>query len=189
MGYNIRTGLVEEHREFLQTISDNISRGESVRYRVAKVEQLNSMRYQLYRLLKATTVLINECGGAFVGLRQRVKIREDYTGGISLVVEPAKPVASIASILPSNADENDTLERLKQFEGEMDLVRFTPSYTFDLEEWRHKLQMIGFDLMPDPDKPDEWIGGAISNGDMDFAVARTKPKTPTGFDLLKAQEE
>ena len=75
MGYHIRTGLVEEHESTLDMIRATIEKGQPLRFDCTTPEHLNRLKYQFNRILRATTVLIEECNGAFVGLRDRVKVR------------------------------------------------------------------------------------------------------------------
>ncbi len=188
MGYHIRTGLVEEHAGILKAIKTSIERGESLRYDCAQPEELNSRKYEFNRILKATSVLTHECNGSFVGLRGKVRIRTDWKN-LALIIEPTTPTGTLNTLIPIKNNEQDVLERLKQFEGKMDLIRFTPSLGFDLETWRSNLLDIGFDLMPDPETLTEWIGGPRDNGDFEYAVSRIEEKTPSGFDLLSAFED
>ncbi len=184
MGYHIRTGLVKEHESTLDMILRSISQGEALRFDCGRPEEMNRMKYQFNRVLKATEVLINECDGRFKGIRQRVKVCEDWKN-MAIVIEPSSAqAAGITSITPAEPNEYDAIEKLKQFEGNMDLVRFTPTSSFDLAEWQLALNDIGFDLVADPDEPG-WIGEVDEHGKAKFAVARTTKKVRTGFDMLK----
>lgn len=103
---------------------------------------------------------------------------------MAIVIEPSvAQTAGITAVTPAQPNQYDAVERLKQFTGNMDLIRFTPTESFDLEEWQLAINEIGFDLVADPDKPG-WIGGINEYGKAEFAIARTTKATPTGFDLL-----
>lgn len=160
-----------------------VTKGEAIRFDCARPEQMNRMKYQFNRILKATTVLISECGGEFVGLRGKVKVCEDWKH-MAIVLEPATP-SELITILPALPNEYDAIEKLGQFEGIMDLVKFTPTASFDLAEWQLALNEIGFDLMANPDEPG-WIGEEYTDGSVEYAVARTTKKQPTGFNMLTA---
>ena len=188
MGYHIRTGLVKDHESTLIMILEAADAGKSLRYDCKRPEDLNRLKYQFNRILKATSVLINECGGIYVGLRNRVKVREDWKH-LAIIIEPAIPTGTLNTLIPTQPNEHDAIERLKQFEGQMDLVSFTPSYSFVLNDWITELTKIGFELMPDPDNPSDFIGGRQDNGDLQYGVARIAKKTPTGFDMLSAFED
>lgn len=186
MGYHIRTGLVEENKEILDLIRLSVKNGIRLRYDCKVPEHMTKLKYQFNRLLRATSILTRECEGNFVGLRAKVQVREDW-GALAIIIQPATngPV-NLSTLVPVKPNEHDALETLKQFEGQMDLVRFTPSPSFDLELWRTALMSIGFDLMPNPDEPGEWIGGALEDGDHEYAVARVEEKRASGFGLLDA---
>lgn len=184
MGYHIRTGLVEDHSTTLDMILAAANQGKSLRFDCHKPEQMSQLKYKFNRILRATTVLIHEADGVYVGLRTRVRVREDWAN-FAIIIEPAVPSSlNLSTILPTKPNEHDALERLRQFEGQMDLVRFTPSPTFNVENWVASLEKIGFELMKDPDKPGEYIGGAREDGDIDFAVARVVKRKVSGFDLI-----
>jgi hypothetical protein len=185
MGYHIRTGLVEEHESTLDMIYGAIVKGEALRFDCRMPEDINKMKYQFNRVLKATDVLITECGGRFKGIRQRVKVKEDWKN-MAVVIEPVTAqTAGITAVRPAEPNEYDAVERLKQFTGSMDLIRFTPSESFDLAEWQLAIKEIGFDLVANPDEPG-WIGGISEYGKAEYAVARTTKAKPTGFDMLKS---
>lgn len=185
MGYHIRTGLVEEHKSTLDMVYAALEKGEALRFDCRRPEDMNRTKYQFNRVLKATDVLITECGGKFKGMRARVKVKEDWKN-MAIVIEPATAqTAGITSIQPAEPNEYDAIEKLKQFEGNMDLVRFTPTEAFDLTEWQLALNEIGFDLVADPDQPG-WIGEVSEYGKAQYAVARSTKKVPSGFDMLKS---
>lgn len=185
MGYHIRTGLVTEHESTLDMIARSVLKGEALRFDCGRPEDMNRMKYQFNRVLKATTVLITECDGRFVGLRKQVKVVEDWKH-MAIVIEPSiAQTAGITAVMPAQPNQYDAVERLKQFEGNMDLIRFTPTESFDLMEWQLAINEIGFDLVADPDAPG-WIGGVNEYGQAEYAVARTTKTKPTGFDLLSS---
>ena len=181
MGYHIRTGLVEDHASTLDMILTSVSRGESLRYDCQIPDKMNRLKYQFNRILRATTVLTAECSGRFIGLRQRVKVREDWKN-MAIVIEPSDVPEGILTIMPAQANQFDAINRLKQFDGSMDIIHFTPTSDWGIEEFRLALQEIGFDLVPNPDEPG-WIEdhkGSL----LGFAVARTEKAPVSGFDLL-----
>lgn len=185
MGYHIRTGLVEDHASTLDMILASISRGESLRYDCHIPDKMNRLKYQFNRILRATTVLTSECQGRFIGLRQQVKVREDWKN-MAIIIEPSDTPAGLMTITPAQANQFDAVERLKQFDGSMDIIHFTPTPDWDIAEFRIALQTIGFDLVPNPDEPG-WIEdhkGSLFG----FAVARTEKPVPSGFDLLSEFE-
>lgn len=185
MGYHIRTGLVTEHESTLNMVYAAIVKGEALRFDCGRPEDMNRMKYQFNRVLKATDVLVTECDGKFKGMRARVRVKEDWKN-MAIVIEPSvAQTAGITSIMPAEPNEYDAVEKLKQFEGNMDLVRFTPTSSFDLAEWQLALNEIGFDLVADPDSPG-WIGEVDDYGKAKYAVARTTKKIPSGFDMLKS---
>ena len=101
---------------------------------------------------------------------------------MAIIIEPA--VASeLINIMPAQPNEYDAIEKLKQFDGLMDLLRFTPTSSFDLAEWQLALNEIGFDLMANPDQPG-WIGEEYVDGSVEYAVSRTTKQAPSGFDML-----
>lgn len=162
-----------------------IVKGEALRFDCRRPEDINKMKYQFNRVLKATDILIEECEGRFKGMRARVKVKEDWKN-MAIVIEPVTAqTAGITAITPAEPNEYDAVERLKQFTGNMDLIRFTPSESFDLAEWQLAIKEIGFDLVADPDEPG-WIGGINEYGKAEYAVARTTKKVPSGFDMLKS---
>ena len=186
MGYHIRTGLVEEFKTTLEMIASTIDKGEAIRFDCPNPEQMNKLKYQLNRILRASSVLKDECNGDFNGLREMVQVCEDWKI-MAIVVKPVHGPLDLRSLKPAKANEYDTIDRLKQFEGIMDLVRFTPTAEFDLAEWQLALNEIGFDLMANPDEPG-WIGDEYDDGSMEYAVARNTSKKPTGFSMLKSFE-
>lgn len=188
MGYHIRTGLVEDHAAILDTILSAVNRGESLRYDCRKPEAMNKLKYSFNRILRASTILRNECNGNFFGLRGRVRVREDWKN-MAIIIEPVIPTGTLGALVPAQFSEHDAIEKLQQFDGRMDLVKFMPSPSFALDEWRVELKRIGFDLMLDPDEPDAWIGGEREGGELEYAVARVIKKTPTGFDMLSAFDD
>ena len=181
MGYHIRTGLVEDHASTLDMILASISRGESLRYDCHVPNMMNRRKYQFNRILKAASVLTTECQGRFIGLRRSVKVREDWKN-MAIIIEPSNTPEALTSIMPAQANQFDAIDRLKQFDGSMDIIHFTPTSDWGIEEFRLALQEIGFDLVPNPDEPG-WIEdhkGSL----LGFAVARTEKAPVSGFDLL-----
>jgi hypothetical protein len=189
MGYNIRTGLVKKHAKLLQRILVVVAAGgENLRFDCSGPDDMSAQRYQLLRILRATALLKDECDGIFTDLHSRVKVCEDW-GLMAVILKPVVEHHTTATLTPYRDNEHDILERLKQFEGQMDLVRFTPTPEFSAETWQITLQTIGFDLVEDPDNPGSWIGGPVGDeGEVDYAVARTADKAPSGFALLSAFE-
>lgn len=189
MGYHIRTGLVKEHDSTLAMILAAVNRDTSLRFDCTTPEHMNKLKYQFNRVLRATSVLIHECSGVYVGLRGRVKVSEDWAG-MAIVIKPviAQIGDTLSTIQPAQPNEYDAIERLKQFQGSMDLIRFTPTDEWDIDEWRLAIQSIGFDLMPNPDEPG-WIGGEKEDGTLEYAVNRISKQAPSGFDLLGAFEK
>jgi len=183
MGYHIRTGLVEEHESTLGMIQKAISEGKSLRFDCTAPEDMNRMKYSFNRILKATDILIRECGGTFTGLRALVKVREDWKR-MAIVIEANVPHKRLTDIKPAQLNERDIIESLKQFQGQMDLIRFTPSFSFDLDTWITELTKVGFELIPDPDDPDAYVGGQREDGDYEYGVARIEEKIASGFDML-----
>jgi len=182
MGYHIRTGLVTEHESTLDMIYASIVKGEALKFNCGRPEEMNRMKYQFNRVLKATDILITECDGRFKGLRQRVRVCEDWKY-MAIVIEPSAG-RGIVTITSAEPNEYEAIDKLKQFEGNMDLIRFTPTASFDLAEWQLALNDIGFDLVANPDEPG-WIGGVNDFGKAEYAVARTtKKKVRSGFDLI-----
>ncbi|KKN88107.1 hypothetical protein LCGC14_0251790 [marine sediment metagenome] len=190
MGYNIRTGLVEKHAKLLQRIYIAVAvGGGDLRFDCSNPDDMNAQRYQLLRILRATRLLKDECDGLFVDLHSKVKICEDWDL-MAVIVRPVTAHRSSTVLTPYRENEHDVLERLKQFEGQMDLVHFLPTPEFSAETWQIALQTIGFNLVPNPDDPDSWIGGPVGDeGEVDYAVARMTDKTPSGFALLSAFEK
>jgi hypothetical protein len=186
MGYNIREGVVEQHAEHLETILQGLSKNQAISFDCTHLADMNKMKYQFLRILKATDMLPHECGGRYHGLRAQVRVREDWRN-MAVVIEPVHVpyrVDGILSSIPSMPNEHDVLEQLKQFEGQMDLVHFTPTSTFNVNTWQVQLLRIGFDLVADPDAAG-WIGGVNDEGNKaEYAVARVKDSKPTGFGLL-----
>ncbi len=185
MGYHIRTGLVEEHESTLGMIQKAIGEGKSLRFDCEAPEDMNRMKYSFNRILKATDILIRECGGNFTGLRALVKVREDWKR-MAIIVEANVPHKGLTAIQPAQPNEKDIIESLKQFQGQMDLIRFTPSYTFVFNDWVTELTKIGFELIPDPDNPDDFVGGQREDSDYEYGVARIEEKIVSGFDMLTA---
>lgn len=189
MGYNIREGVVEQHAEHLEAILQGVSKNHAISFNCDKLSSMNKMKYQFLRILKATDMLPNECGGRYHGLRAQVRVREDWQNR-AVVIEPVhvpyRQGGVSAGIIPAVPNEHDMIEKLKQFEGQMDLVHFTPTETFNLDIWQLKLKTIGFDLVADPDAPG-WIGEVKEDGSAEYAVARMKDSKPTGFSMLDYQ--
>ena len=187
MGYNIRTGLVKQHATLLTRILQVvISRGDELRFDCDGPDDMSTQKYQLLRIIRATHLLKDECNGQFSGLYDQVRVCEDWPR-MAVVVKPAIAHRTAANLTPYRDNEHDTLAKLKQFEGQMDLVRFTPTPDFILVAWQQELRALGFDLVLDPDNPGQWIGGPTGDeGEVDYAVARIADSTPSGFALLSA---
>jgi len=167
-------------------IATAIDKGESIRFDCPNPEQMNKLKYQLNRILRASSVLKDECNGEFDGLREMVKVCEDWKI-MAIIVKPVHGPLDLRSLKPAQPNEYDAIERLKQFEGTMDLIKFMPTSEFDLAEWQLALNEIGFDLMADPDEPG-WIGDEYTDGSVEYAVARNARKQATGFGMLKSFE-
>lgn len=186
MGYNISEGCVEQHAEHLESILQGVSKNHAISFNCDKLKDMNKMKYQFLRILKATDMLPNECGGRYHGLRAQVRVREDWQNR-AVVIEPVhvpyRQGGVSAGIIPAVPNEHDMIEKLKQFEGQMELVTFVPTETFSLEIWQLKLKTIGFDLVADPDQPG-WIGEEKEDGSLQYAVARMSDSKPSGFGLL-----
>ncbi len=186
MGYNISEGCVEQHAEHLESILQGVSKNHAISFNCEKLSSMNKMKYQFLRILKATDMLPNECGGRYHGLRAQVRVREDWQNR-AVVIEPIhvpyRQGGPSAGVIPAVPNEHDMIEKLKQFEGQMELVTFTPTETFNLEIWQLKLKTIGFDLVADPDQPG-WIGEEKPDGTHQYAVARMAESKPSGFDML-----
>ena len=190
MGYNIRSGLVEKHAKILQQIYITVAiGGEDLRFDCSGPDDMSAQRYQLLRVLRASRLLKAECNGLFADLHSRVKICEDWDL-MAVIIKPVTAHRTTTTLTPYQENEHDVLERLKQFEGQMDLVRFLPTPEFSAETWQVALQTVGFDLVSNPDNPGSWIGEPVGDdGEVDYAVARMTSKAPSGFALLSAFEK
>jgi hypothetical protein len=186
MGYNIREGCVEQHKEHLELIYQAALSNKPIMFKCARLEDMNRMKYQFNKILKATDMLPHECEGRYTGLRQQVRVKEDWETP-AVVIQPIHSFRGnsvLTGIAPAEPNEHDAIEKLKLFEGPNTLVKFKPSPQFNLDIWQLKLNTIGFDLMRDVDKPGEWIGSIDEKGHAAYAVTRKVDDRPSGFGLL-----
>lgn len=188
MGYSIRKGMVEENKEFLQSLQMKISKGESYFLRV-DAERISAVVYRLHNILKAANVLINECGGVFKDLRSQVQIKINYE---RLWVE-LRPVSRLTgksilqSATPVEPGEGDMLAMLQQSENTgMITLQFKPSINFNLQQFSFDCVEIGFKLQTKPDTGEvvmiEGEGGDV------MMLAQRFEKKAGAFDFLNSPE-
>lgn len=173
MAYYIRKGLVEENKETLEAIHLSISAGKPITFPLRHVMQVAGFRNWINKILRACTMLPDECGGRYRELRSLVTVSDD-TLGPSVIVKPKQVHSPLSYVVqPRNPDERDVLRVL---EGDRDrpviAITFAPSPDYEGDEWLEaEGTRLGYEVM------------VVGNGPFS-CVAKRKAKR-SAFDILK----
>lgn len=150
MGYYIRKGLVKENEAFLSEILTQIKSGASLTYPCDHPSQVPKTRNYINKLLRACTVLHDECDGRFTMLRSMVTVSEDFKAP-AVVINPKTgadhfmPSAVVTRAL--HPDEHAMLRLARQTDKDNITLKFTPSDSYPGDEWlTQEYTKLGFDL-------------------------------------------
>jgi hypothetical protein len=173
VAYYIRKGLVEENRDFIEAIFISISEGRPIEFPVRHIMQVSGFRNWVNKLLRACTMLPDECGGRYRELRSLVTV-SDNTLGPSVIVKPKDIRLPMNYIVkPSDPSERDAIHAMERDHDKPVVIQtFTPSPDYLGDDW----------LITQGDK----LGYEVSIvGNGPFAcVAKRRPKR-SAFDIIK----
>jgi hypothetical protein len=175
MGYYTRQGMVEERKDLLEKILTAVSEGRTLEYPCLHILHLPKQAYQINNLLRACTLLPEECGGRYATLRSLVEVSQDIATS-SILIRPKQggiPFA-IAMIKATDPSERDVLRVLSTDRDRPVIVHaFTPSSEYTGDEWLEKEgDRLGYEII-------------IVGNDPPFqCIAKRRPKR-SAFDIIK----
>lgn len=146
MGYNVREGLVEKNQDILEVIAQVDKTGQAVSLQYAPGD-LSKEAYHIRRVLKATELLREECGGKFVDLGLRISLRMDYKrSAITVTPKDAQPERPQPKIIRET--ETEALQKLLEYKGSLQILEFYPSEEYSEEAFSERLEAVGWSLIP-----------------------------------------
>lgn len=187
MGYHIREGLVNENIATLDLMQEAVTANKGVKFRCRQPSDMGKMKYQFNRLLRAAQILKEEGGGQFVNLRNRVEIKEDWDS-MCIVIQPKTGISLLRSIEPLQPNEDDWLEGLKGFQGNMYGLAFKPTSQFNFTVLALKAEELGFTCYREDGEP-MIVEQENEPGIFLLPAIRMKEEKKNIFDLLKRPQE
>jgi len=170
MGYSTNPRLVVENEDLLEEILQQVVKKDSP-LKIAGGDNVSSKQYQLRRILAATDRHPKALEGRYAGLGTLVTLR---VRGTSIYIE--KKIG--ASFTLSQPDEEDAIEKLKTYRGDLDVMEFKPSGSFNEAALTGRLLEEGWRLHPT-------TRIELDDGRVSYAVERITENSPKGFDILR----
>lgn len=119
MTYSFRPGMVEENEDFL----DYLLAAAQTKAGIPLEVEAGFKLWKVHQLLQACDVYPSECGGRFVGLRNRVRVKFKVVDGVSTLIAVPKnepmlmrtrkdPILSLKSMEPTSEEEKAALDEI-----------------------------------------------------------------------------
>jgi hypothetical protein len=185
MGYYIRKGLVKENEEFLDEILSQIKQGSTINYPCDHPSQVPKVRNYINKLLRACTILTDECNGRFAILRSLVTVSEDFAAPAVVLVPKVgadryMPVATINKVM--HPDEHEALRQIRRSDKDTITLKFTPSDEYPGDDWlTDECAKAGFSLsIMEFGEDDGPLAGTKS-----YVVTRTQHEARGAFSILE----
>lgn len=155
MGYNLRREHVRQGEATLAEIKQAIEHGRPAVF-PSEPNELTTLQYRLFKLLKAAELFRDELNGEYAGLRAATRIKLD-TANCCIRVEPiAGAPLTIRALQPT---EHEAVNKLDSYPGSMTDIEFVPSSSFSEDSLAELVAAKGWSLyresrfdVPDSDR-------------------------------------
>lgn len=175
MGYWLRPQIVREYENMFRLIQKKVvEKGEEIRLKPA-ADKLSSERYKLNQALKCAEVFKEELGGKFAGLKEQVKVTVD-SSSLEIVILGKRERVSESIV---KANETIALQQLESYRGELTVLNFFPSPSFDPDSFRARAESIGFRVHLDIEEDTQEDGSIMCPAER--IEEKTDPLRELGF--------